>query len=398
MDYIGEEISSVLPIDCHPSDVLIRRVDRAQSFLEVRKTELEKIKENICKSLIDLNAEVYHDESEKVERRRIIDEKMVTISTLELKIRELELECRRINQERLVIAEAVQSEREKLCREVEDLLEFRRKMDERRFIREMVYDIALPNEMMNFKKIDDFFNVHQREIERLERIKIGQTPSQIDSMNKQIAELEIKFNQELIEMDFQCDENGRKFFYDQNGVKKYANEFRIFMDELGDYVLDEDGNKSYLREYAHDENGRYYLDDDGNRIYKATPYSPECMLSNGVLIRIKQKSEDVSPAADYEERRISECSLLAAKSEYLGFLIENYAKPLKLALVDVAWKHPRDSIEYLQKYLSNYERKEMQRFVNDGYFGDLEQKRRIYARYIFEAQVKEKRRLYCQKE
>lgn len=390
MDYIAEENPPMLPIDYHPSDVLIKRVERAQSFLEVRKSELEQIKENICKSLIDLHAEVYHDESEKIERQRIIDEKMAIISKLELKIRELELECLRINEEKLVITEAVQSEREKLYREVEDLLEYRRKMDERRFIREMVYDIALPNEMMNFKKIEDFLNEHQREIERFERMKIGQTPSQIELINKRIAELEMEFNQKLNEMDFQCDESGRKFYYDQNGVKKYTNEFRIFMDEIGDYVLDENNNKSYLREYANDENGRYYLDDDGNRIYKATPYSPECMLLNGVLIRIKQQSEEVSPAVGYEERRISECSLLPAKSEYLCFLIENYAKPLKMALVNVAWKHPSDSIDYLQKYLSNYERKEIQRFINEDYFRNLEEKRRICARHIFEAQLKEK--------
>lgn len=394
------ELDIPLPDDYRRSDVLIKRVTSDQSFLEIRKSELKRIKEDIFKSLIDLQAEVYQDENEKAERQSITDKKMATISILEGKIFELELECQRINKERLLVADAVDLEREKLRKEVDDLLEYRRKIEERRLIRELVYNIVLPNEMMNFAKIEDLINEHQREIERLERMKIGQTPSQIELINKQIAELEVRFNEQLNGINFQCDENGRKFYYDSNGTKKFAHEFRILMDELGDYFIDMNDNntKTYVREYANDENGRYYLDDDDNRIYKATPYSPECRLMNGVLVRITDKTGLTSPFTSCEDWRLSKYSPFAVKSEYLKFVMENYAKPLKMALVDITWKHFVDPIDHLRRYLCSYEKQKMQKKMDDDFFANLEQKRRIIARQIFEAQLKEKRILYGPKQ
>lgn len=398
MDFAERKLKNYHSIDYQTSDVLIRRVESDQSFLELRKSELEQIKDNIFQSLIDLRAEVYHDENEKTERQNLIDQKMATLSSLEIRIHELELECQRINKQQLLAAEAVKSERLKLRKEVDELLEYRRKMDEKRLIRELVYDVALPNEMMNFEKIEKFLNAHQLKIEKLERMKIGQTPSQIQIINKQIAELEAEFNEKLNDINFQCDENGRNFYYDSNGNIKFVNEFRILMDQLGDYFLDLDNKKSYVREYANDENGRYYLDDDDNRIYKATPYSPECRLFNGVLIRINNKPEEISPPSSLGERRESEINSLVIGSEYLNFLMENYAEPLKKALVDITWKHPMDPTEHLQKYLGNYEKKRMQRPIDEDFFKNLERKRRFLARQIFETQLIENRRLNGSKE
>lgn len=383
------ELKTLPSIEYRPSDVLIKRVDSDQSFLEIQKSELEQIKDNILKSLIDLRSEVYHDEDEKVERQSIIDKKEATISSLEAKIFRLELECQRISKERLAAAKAVESEREKLHQEVVDLLDYRQKMIERRLIRELAYDIAVPNEMMNFKKIENLIEEHQRRIERLERMKIGQSPSKIELINKQIAELEMQFNEELDKINFQCDELGRKYYYDSSGTKKFVNEFRVLMDEIGDYYLDVNGNRTYVREYKYDENGRYYLDDDNNRIYKATPYSPECRLLNGVLVRIKDKSEDTSQTSIYEEsHEESEHNLIASKSAYLKFLMDNYAKQLKMALLDIAWKHPIDPVDHLQKYLSNYDKKQVLISIDEVFFNTLEQKRRIIVRQIFDGELK----------
>lgn len=395
MNSIVSEILSELPIDYHPSDVLVRRVDNDQSFLEIRTSQLENIKDNILKSLIDLRAEVYHDANEKVERQDIIDSQMERISIAGVKIRELDLERERINQERLKLAEALELEREKLRREVLDLLQYRRKIDERRFIRQLVYEIAVPSELMNYKKIEDFINEHQREIEKLERMKIGASPSQIELINRQIAELEIKFNDQLNDIDFQCDENGQKFYYDQNGVKTYLIECRVFMDELGDYVVDVNGKKSYLREYANDENGRFYLDADDNRIYKATPNSPECRLLNGVLIRFNDKSGSLSPSSSHEECQESDVHSISSRSEYLKFLVDNFAQQLKKALVDIMWKHPIDPVHYLQRFLGHFERTQVQISMDEKFFENLEQKRRIIVRQIFDAQIIEKRKLYA---
>lgn len=395
MDSIVSEILFKLPIDYYPSDVLVRRVDSDQSFMEIRTSQLEKINENILKSFIDLQAKVYHDANEKFERQDVIDSKMERISSAEVKIRELDLERERINRERLKLAEALESEREKLRKEVLDLLQYRRKMDERRLIRQLVYEIAVPSELMNFKKIENFINEHQREIERLERMKIGASPSQIELINKQIADLEKKFNEQLNEINFQCDENGQKFYYDQNGVKTYLNECRIYMDELGDYSIDVNGKKTYIREYANDENGRFYLDDEDNRIYKATPNSPECRLLNGVLIRFNDESEGISPSSSQEQCQESEGSSLSSQSEYLKFLKGNYAKQLKKALVDITWRHPIHPIHHLQKYLSNFERANMQISMDEKFFKNLEQKRRIFVRQMFDTQIIEKRRLYA---
>lgn len=135
-------ISTELSFNLGPSDVLIRRIESDQSFLDVRKDELEQIRNNILRSLIDIRSEVYHDEDEKIERQRIIDRKLATIELLEKKILELELECQRINRERLIIAKSVESERQKLRQEIDDLLDYRRRTEDRRYIREMVYEIA----------------------------------------------------------------------------------------------------------------------------------------------------------------------------------------------------------------------------------------------------------------
>lgn len=69
----------------------------------------------------------------------------------------------------------------------------------------------------------------------------------------------MKFNEELAEINFQSDENGQNFYYNnRNDVKKCLNEFRILMDEFGDYMFN--------------DNGKRFCD---NRIDKATPYSTE---------------------------------------------------------------------------------------------------------------------------
>lgn len=378
------ELTASLAIDYQPSDVLVKRVDSEQSFIQVQKWELEQIKNDIFKSLIDLRAEVYHDEKEKVERQMVIDKQMATISILEVKIHDLELECQRVNKIRLKASRAVESERMKLREEVEDLLDYQRKMEERRLIREMVYGIAMPNEMFNFQKIEDVMSAHQREIERLERMKIGCTPSEIELINKQIAEFEMKFNEQLNTMSFQCDENGRKFYYDRNGVKTYLDEFRVFMDELGDYIIDADGNKSYVRKYAHDEFGRYYLDENDNRIYKATPHSPGCILINGVLVRIRENPEEISPSSNDEKTQESEDDSLPIKTEYLNLLLGSYAEPLKKALLDCIWKCVADPIDHIQKYFSDYEKKKLQRSVHDKFLTNLAEKRRAVARESFD--------------
>lgn len=383
------ELKSSLSIEYQASDVVIKRVGSDQSFLEIQKSELEQIKDNILKSLIDLRSEVYHDEDEKMERYNIIAKKEATISNLEAKIHKLELECQRISKERLAAAKAVESERKKLHQEVVDLLDYRQKMIERRFIRELAYGIAIPNEMMNFKKIEDLIEEHQHQIERLERMKIGQSPSRIEIINQQIAELERKLNEELDKINFQCDENGQKYYYDSTGAKKFLNEFRVLMDDVGDYYLDVNGNRAYVQEYRYDENGRYYLDEDNNRIYKATPYSPECRLLNGVLVRIREKSGgDTSQPSFHEERQDSEYNLIASKSAYLKFLMDHYANKLKMALVDISWKHPIDPIDHLQKYLRNYDRKQLMISIDEDFFKTLEQQRRIVVRQIFDAESK----------
>lgn len=494
---MDSEVSKFLsdsPNDYHISDVLVKKVESDQSFLGIRHSELDRVKDNILKSLIDLRAEVYHDENERMERQDVIDRKVAAISILETKVYKLELERQRLNQESRLLAETVESERLNLRKEVDELLAYRRKIDDIRFMRELVYDglskemderdwlsdlveeLVLPNEMMNFQKIEDLANELNREIEKLERMKAGRSPSEINVINKQIMELQMKFNEDMLaKINFLTDENGRKWYYDQNGEKAYLNEFCTLMDELGDYVLDENGKKRYVREYANDENGRFYLDEDGNRIYKATPHAPEFRLLNGISIRIKDEPEEktrplsqeyrqgeedhpievksehqnltthsaelledgkntyvkehakesgrhhleedgnsiykdtpralevrllsgvkgISRISD-EDRQDSEDQSIPFKSEHLNFLLKTYAEQLRKALVDVTWKQPIDPIDHLQRYLSNDVKKGEQRSIEEDFFATLEEKRRIAARQIFEAQIKEKRRLFAQ--
>lgn len=58
---------------------------------------------------------------------------------MEAKNRKPELERQRINKEWLMLAEALEFEKMKLQNEVEELLEYRREMDERCLIRDLMY-------------------------------------------------------------------------------------------------------------------------------------------------------------------------------------------------------------------------------------------------------------------
>lgn len=295
--YATEGNTSVLDIFVRPSEVLVRKVESDQSFLGVRHIGLDNIKDNILKSFIDLRADVYHEEYEKGERENVIDEKVAKISTLEEKTLQLELKRQRLNREWRQITDAMEVERASLRKEVDDLVEYQREIHKKRLIRELVYEFAVPTQMMNFQKIEDFFLEHQREIERLERMKIGATPSQIEIINKMIADLEEEFNRKLDTIDFQVDEFGRKFYYNAKGERQLVNQFRVFMDERGDYTIDDNGQKVYIKEYARDECGRFFLDDEGNRIYKSTPFAPECRILNDVLIRVTERPEGASSSS-----------------------------------------------------------------------------------------------------
>lgn len=392
MENIIDEILLYLPLKNERDNIFHKRIECDQSFLEIQKSELELLKSNILRSLIDLQLISCHDAEEKIERKRIVDLKMEKIALLEKNIVALELELQQINQTRIKAAKEVESERNKLRVEVEKLMHYQRLVEEKRMIRELVLNLALPDELFNYNKIDQLLEEHQRQIDRLERMKIGATPSQIEIINKQIAELEKKLNDALNEINFQIDKNGRKFYYDQNGCKKFLNEFRVFMDELGDYILDENGEKKYLREYAYDEHGRYYLTEDGIRIYKATPHSPEYRLYNGVLMRICKMKSSSETSIDVDRRKLFP-HYVSGDSAYLDFLMEHYAKPLKEALTKIIFFHPIDPIDYLEKYLDNYQKVKRQSELDKRFFDELSAKRKIVARQMFQAQIEERRKL-----
>lgn len=388
-DFVGEVLAK-LPIKSIQDDFLEKRVGECQSFLGVKHSEIDLVRRNVLLSLEDIEAAPFRDASEEEKRQRIVSEKVSNICAAEEKLGALELECQRIGRERLRAAEAVEKERERLRAEIDALIELQQSVEMRRLIREMVLELALPDEMMNFQVIDDVLDAHQRDVERLERTKIGATPSQIELISKQIDELELKLNEQLNKINFQQEPNGRKFYYDQDGRRKYLNEFRVFMDELGDYTLDAHDEKSYLREYAVDECGRYYLDNEDERIYKATPNAPECRLRNGVLFRIRGEAPPSASDGDVSMASRSECGGTAAAATEL---LRPYGDPLRKELVSLLRVQPADPIDYIEKFLRHFEGNETRKGREREFFSQLQRERKIVARRIFNEQVNERRKL-----
>lgn len=388
-DFVAEVLAK-LPIESIQDDFLEKRIGDCQSFLGIKHSEIDLLERNILRSLEDIESATFRDASEEEIRQKIVSEKVSNICAVEEKLVALELECQRISRERLRAADAVEEERERLRAEIDALIKLQQSVEMRRLIREMVVELALPNEMMNFQVIDGVLDAHQRDVERLERAKIGATPSQIELISKQIDELEQKLNEQLNKINFQQEPNGRKFYYDQDGQKKYLNEFRVFMDELGDYILEANGEKAYLREYAVDEYGRYYLNEDDERIYKATPNAPESRLRNGVLFRVRGDAPTAESDGDVS---------MASRSEYEGKaspateLLRPYGEPLRKALVSLVRVQPVDPIDYIEKFLRHFEGNEMRKGREREFFNELERKRKIVARRIFNEQVNERRKL-----
>lgn len=154
---------------------------------------------------------------------------------------------------------------------------------------------------------------HLAEVEQLEQMKIGASPSEIDRINEKIAELNSSFQRqtEMIyrlknQHDFFVDDFGRyyidelgrrvyqrdslasKFIRNEDGTfTKIANAIEVLTDEIGDYYIDDAGNKIYLRKYEVDEYGQYYIDAYGRRVYKAHADGSEYILVDGVMVKIK---------------------------------------------------------------------------------------------------------------
>lgn len=228
-------------------------------------------------------------------------------------------------------------------------------------------------------------------MEKLEQMKLGATQSQIAIINEQIRQLQEKFHKELAQIDFQTDESGRRFYYDESGEKKFLDDVNVQMDDIGDYTLDAAGNKVYAQEYAEDEFGRYYLNENDDRIYKATPHSAECRVIGGVLMKIKQNPDQAHDHHDDSDRWIPFSEHINGENQDLDFIIKEFGTPLKLGLAEVILQQPDQPLELLVNYLKHYKRVkalEKQEEIEDQV---LNAARKKAARMIFDEQIKVKR-------
>lgn len=160
----------------------------------------------------------------------------------------------------------------------------------------------------------------QKEIDELERSKIGRSPSEVERIDEQIRQL-LEKTKEIVGVGidrsssdervkgfvpkYATDEHGRYYlnadgdkiyktdstaseYMIQDGVRlKIRSALKLLTDEVGDYYLDADGVKIYHRCYENDEHGRYYLNDEGNRVYRRGPYTSEYMLIDGVFVKVR---------------------------------------------------------------------------------------------------------------
>lgn len=176
-----------------------------------------------------------------------------------------------------------------------------------------------------------------------------------------------------------------------------------------------------MREYAYDEYGRYYLDDDDNRIYKATPYSAECRLLNGVLVRTMTRQQCVdgsgndgssreSPQADIfvtnavNNDHASSCPSsqqqrqqyfpTSNRDDFTNMLILVYRSSLRKSLVDMAWNQPVDPVSYLEKALQHANNCAKSKIEDAKFFTQLETERKKTVRRLFQQQLDERRKLY----
>lgn len=239
-DGFEASLDLVWPTNNFATNFIDKRTESSQSFFELRKTDLELLKIQINSTIHELQSV---DGSDKINGTKILTGKVSGIRELETKVTALELKCQAINKERQKAVFDVAQERAAILSNIDELILIEEKVERRRLVEELIYEIATPPEMFNFQKIEDFLAAHQCAIERLERAKINATPEQIEIINHQMAQLEVELNVKLDEINFQHDSSGRKYYYDRNGVKRYLNEFRIAKDELGNFYVDESNRK-----------------------------------------------------------------------------------------------------------------------------------------------------------
>lgn len=358
-----------------------------KNILQGQKSDWKMLKDDIASTMTKSRNHTCYDVKEAKEQRQMVGVKLENIEKLEQNVLALELELSKINETQMARARIVEIEREKLKQEISDLHHLKQKAEVRQMICGLVWELAMPKELFSFQQIDELLEKHRSEIDRMERTKMGKTPSEIAVIDRRIVDLETNFNKELGKLNFHNNADGRQSFYDKSGKKRYLNEFALKADDIGDYYIDEFGQKKYTKKYAYDDFGRYYLNDAGIRIYKSTPYSPEYRLQNGILRRAVSPPATAQTKHNDDDKHKFFANYEAGQSVYLDFLVSNYTKPLVEALAKIVINQPIDPIDYLEKYLAKFHCNQQRKMHEQQFFAELAQQRRIVATEMYSAAV-----------
>lgn len=222
---------------------------------------------------------------------------------------------------------------------------------------------------------------YNNKLKELELRKENASPSEIERIEAEIEQLKTRYDTNIAIFDKLTGQ--RQYFFDTlgryyvgaNGEKIYqqnslASEYIlnaagemtklkdvVQTDEIGDYFLNELGEKVYTRTYATDEHGLYYTDDDGRRVYCVGESRSEYLLVNGVLVKRSEVADTVP---------------VQSKTDYIK---EKVGVPLRKALAAAVVYNPNDPIDYIADYLLNFRKSELQDLENDRYLHELTEER-----------------------
>lgn len=142
----GESNASVSSLKI--SKILSKRCEGSLSFLEVQRSELQLLRDELVNSVTDLQSVPTADfvVAAKIEHQQMIDNKLKKIAFLEANIWMLEGELKKISDSKKRTAQQVDAKRGELQQHIEELLQYRQQNEMRKQIKEIVWDIALPKD------------------------------------------------------------------------------------------------------------------------------------------------------------------------------------------------------------------------------------------------------------
>lgn len=89
------------------------------------------------------------------------------------------------------------------------------------------------------------------------------------------------------EVVYKASSTASEYVMEGGVLRKVKDALRLQTDEMGDFYVNELGEKVYHRKYEFDEFGRYYTDAEGNRIYRRGPNTSEYMMVDGKLVKMR---------------------------------------------------------------------------------------------------------------